>query len=92
MKYQIALSLHKLVNVNPDSLNFDQVMIMDQVVCTGRQLRFQIQRKVKHKIGMNIMANKFYHINDEISFEMLNKNYVHYKKLCKIQYLKYGKT
>ena len=72
MKYQIAISLHKLINVNPESLNFDQVMVMDQVVCTGRQLRFQVLRKYNHKIGMNIMANKFYHINNEISLDMLN--------------------
>ena len=38
------------------------------------------------------MANKFYHINNEISLDMLNMNIAHYKKLCKIQYLKYGRT
>ena len=92
MKYQITISLHKLVNVNSESLTFDQVLVMDQVVCSGRQLRFQVQRKFNHKIGMNIMANKFYHINNEISFDMLNINFVHYKKQCKIQYLKYGRT
>ena len=92
MKYQIALSLHKLLNEHSAEINFDQVMVMDQVICTSRQLRFQIMRKMNHKIGMNIPANKFYHINNEISFLMLNLTFVHYKKLCKFQYLKYGKT
>ena len=92
MKYQIALSLHKLVNANNEFLSFDQVMVMDQIVCTSRQLRFQIFRKFQHKIGMNIPANKFFYINNEISLDMLNHTFVHYKKLCKIQYLTYGKS
>ena len=92
MKYQIALSLHKMVNIIPDQLSFDQVMLMDQTICTSRQLKYQVMRKFKKKIGMNIPANKFYHINNEISFDMLNHSFVHFKKLCKIQYLKYGKT
>ena len=92
MKYQIALSLHKMVNMNPELLSFDYVMLMDQTVCTSRQLKYQVMRKFKKKIGMNIPANKFYHIHNEISFDMLNHNFVHFKKLCKIQYLKYGKT
>ena len=92
MKYQIALSLHKLVNSSHESLSFDEVMVMDQIVCTSRQLRFKILRKFQHKIGMNIPANKLFYINDEVSFDMLNHTFVHYKKLCKIQFLKYGKT
>ena len=81
-----------MMNTTHDFLNFNQVMLMDQIVCTGRQLRFKILRKFNNMIGMNITANKFYHINDEISFDMLNLKFVHYKKVCKLQYLKYGKT
>ena len=92
MKYQIALSLHRLLNSAESVLSFDQVMVMDQVICTSRQLRFQVLRKFNCKIGMNIPANKFYYINNEISFDMLNLTYVHYKRLCKFQYLKYGNT
>ena len=92
MKYQISLSLHKLINANDETLTFDQVMVMDQTICTSRQLRFQAIRKFNHKVGMNIAANKFYHINNEISFDMLNLSFVHFKKICKIQYLKYGRT
>ena len=92
MKYQIGLSLHKVLNNTDGDLSFDQVMVMDQIVCTSRQLRFQILRKFNSKIGMNVPANKFYHINDEIGFDKLNRTFVHYKRLCKYQYLKYGNT
>ena len=67
-------------------------MLMDQTICSSRQLKFQIMKKANRKIGMNIAANKFYHINNEISFDMLNLSFVHYKKLCKLQFLKYGPT
>ena len=92
MHYQIALGLHKLVNANPEFLTFEQVMVVDQVVYTSRQLHFKVLRKFNNKIGMNTTANKLYYINDEISFDMLNHSFVHYKKLCKIQFLKFGKT
>ena len=92
MKYQIALSLHKMINSNNETLTFDQMMLMDQTICTSRQLRFQVARKFNHKVGMNVAANKFFHINNEISFDMLNLSFVHFKKLCKFQFLKYGKT
>ena len=48
--------------------------------------------KFKFKIGMNSALNKFYHINKEISLDSLNLAFVHFKKLMKFQYLKYGKT
>ena len=92
MKYQLALSLHKIINANYDTMTFDQVMLMDQTVCTSRQLRFQVMHKFNHKVDMNITANKLFHINNEISFDMLNLSFVHFKRICKIQYLKYGKT
>ena len=47
-------------------------------------------RNNKSKIGMNTTANKFYHINNLIGLDMLNKNFVHFKKLAKIQFLKNG--
>ena len=54
MKYQIALSLHRLLNSLDEELSLDQVMVMDQAICTSRQLRFQVQRKFNQKVGMNI--------------------------------------
>ena len=92
MKYQIALSLHRLLNSMDEELSLDQVMVMDQAICTSRQLRFQVQRKFNQKVVMNIPVNKFYYINDKIGFDILNLSYVHYKRLCKFQYLKYGNT
>ena len=41
---------------------------------------------------MNTTANKLYHLNNLIGLDMLNLNFVHYKKLIKIQFLKNGKT
>ena len=81
MKYQIALSLHRLINDSSEQLNFDHIMVLDQLICTRRQLKFEIIRKFNNKIGMNIQANKFYYINSEISLDMLNMSFVHYKKI-----------
>ena len=92
MLYQIALNLHKVINDLDNSLTFDQIALMDQIVCTGRQRRFEVCRSFNVKIGLNTMANKFYHISNLISLDMLNLKFVHFKKLAKIQFLKNGST
>ena len=92
MQYQIALKLHKLLNEHDNVLSFEHVTVMDQIICTSRQLKFKVFKNCNTKIGMNTTANKLYHVSGLISFDMLNLNFIHYKKLAKIQFLKYGKT
>ena len=41
---------------------------------------------------MNTISNKFFHISKLISLDLLNISFVHFKKIMKIQFLKYGKT
>ena len=91
-EYQLALSLHKVTNDFKTDLSFEQLMILDQTVCTGRQVNFQILRNFNGKIGLNITANKLYSVTNLISLERLNLSFVHYKKTAKPQFLKYGKT
>ena len=57
-----------------------------------RQLRFEILRDFHGKIGMNTTANKFYHVTNLIGLDLLNLEFAHYKKVIKIQFLKFGKT
>ena len=92
MYYQIALKLHKILNEHDNVLSFEQVTVMDQIICTGRQLKFQIFKNNTNKIGMNTTANKLFHVNNLIGLDMLNLSYVHFKKLAKIQFLKNGNT
>ena len=92
MLYQIAINLHKVINDIDNLLTFEYVTLLDQMVCTQRQLRFEMIWNFNVKIGMNTTANKFYHINKLISLDMLNLKFVHFKKLAKFQFLKYGQT
>ena len=92
MYYQIALKLHKILNEHDTVLSFEQVTVMDQIICTGRQLKFQIFKNNTSKIGMNTTAKKLFHVNNLIGLDMLNLSYVHFKKLAKIQFLKNGNT
>ena len=41
---------------------------------------------------MNSFSNKFYHISKLISLNNLNLNFIHFKRVMKIQFLKNGKT
>ena len=66
--------------------------VVNQTICTSRQLKFQIFKNNKSKIGMNMTANKFYCITNQIGLDMLNMNFFHFKKLGKIQFLKFCKT
>ena len=92
MFYQMSLKLHKLLNEHENELSFEHVMLMDQIVCTRRQINFQILQNSKSKIGLNTTANKLYPLSNLIDLNMLNWTFVHLKKLAKIQFLKYGKT
>ena len=86
MLYQIALKLHKLLNDHANVLSFEHVTVMNQIICTRRQIKFQVMRKFNTKIGMNTTANKLYHLSNLIGLDLLNLNFVHYKKIIKIQF------
>ena len=67
-------------------------MPLDLIICTGRQLKFEIIRSNRSKIGMNTFSNKFYHISKLIGLDCLNYTFAHFKKIMKIQFLKNGRT
>ena len=90
--YQSSLKLHKTVNENLEDLTFEQITVLHQMVCTSRQVNFQVCRTNCFKIGLNTTANKLYALNNQIGLGMLNLSFVHFKKLAKIQFMKYGKT
>ena len=87
--YQISLKLHKLLNSDESNLSFEHLTVLDQMVCTGRQLNFQINRTNCTKIGMNTTANKLYHLSNLIRLDQLNLSFVHFKRLAKFQFLKF---
>ena len=91
MLYQISLNLHRVLN-SLDSISNEQATVLDQIICGRRQLRFEIMRNFQGKIGMNTTANKFFYVSNQIGLDLLNLNFAHYKKIMKIQFLKYGKT
>ena len=74
MLYQQALQLHKTINHVDFPQTFEQVTVVDQTICTSRQLWFQIFRNNKIKIGMNMTANKCYCLTGQISLQVLNSN------------------
>ena len=77
MKYKIAIQLHKLYNTTNQSLdwislNFDQIL-------TTRQTKFLISKSNKHKVGINILPNRFSVLNGIIPLPWLNLNINTYK-------------
>ena len=92
MSYQAALHLHRVFNEMFESCTTEHAALLLNVTCTSRQLKFEIIRNNRSKIGMNCISNKFYHITKQISLDSLNLGYVHFKKLMKFQFLKYGRT
>ena len=90
--YLSSLKLHKIVNDNLDDISFQQITVFEQIRCSTRQLTFEIERNNSYKIGMNTTSNKFYALSKLIGLGMLHLSFIHFKKLAKIQFLKYGKT
>ena len=82
MFYQLALILHKTLYNCEGVLDFETITLLDQLVCTGRQVHFQIHRQCNGKIGFNTTANKFYPLNNKINLLTLNMNFLRFKKSC----------
>ena len=92
MGYQSALQLHKVFSSIFIECTSEHVRILSNVVCSTGQIKFEIIRDNRVKIGMNTGSNKFYQLNKQISLDSINLSYVHFKKLMKIQFLKYGNS
>ena len=92
MLYQIFLKLHKVVNETDPQIPTETIKVLEQAICTRRQLNFEIFKDNSYKIGMNTTGNKFHHVNKLIGLDKLNFSYVQFKKIMKIQFLKYENT
>ena len=92
MLYQISLLLFKTINENLHVPSHSFVKMASQIVCTRRQVMFEIHRANLSKIGMNSPENKLYHVSKLILLDKLNWSYPLYKKHMKIQFLKFGNT
>ena len=88
----MSLNLHKLFNEHENILAFEHVTLMDQMVCTRKQINFEFLKNKNSKIGLNTTPNKLYPLTKLIGLNMLRLGFVHFKKLAKVQFLKNGKT
>ena len=92
LMYTQAIQLHKTLNHRDFPCTLEDIELLDQNICTSRQLKFKLYKNNKLKVGLNMPANKLYCISDLVSYDQLNLSFVHFKKLAKIQFLKFGKT
>ena len=86
MSYQSSIFLYKTLNNIHSYCRNEHASLLNNVVCTGRQLKFQVVRSNNTKIGMNMISNKFYHISKQIGLDLFNLKFVHFKKLMKVQF------
>ena len=92
MMYQITLLLFKTVNETCHVPSGSFTKLMDQIVCTRRQIMFETHRSNKSKIGMNSLENKLHHVSKLIVMDKLNWSLPRYKRHMKLQFLKFGNT
>ena len=57
----LLLNLHKTLNFDEHEPSFEIINVLDQLICTRRQIKFQIFRNSNCKIGFNTTANKFFY-------------------------------
>ena len=79
MSYQAAIHLHKVLTEIPERCTTEHALLLNNVICPRRQLRFEIFKSNCKKIGLNTLSNKFHHISRQISYDALNLKFVHYK-------------
>ena len=92
MSYHMSLHLHKTLAELNEYCTTEHAKLLDNIVCTRRQMTFTIIKTNQSKIGLNSLSNKFYHISKLISLNNLNLTFVHFKKIMKIQFMKNGRT
>ena len=92
MSYLSSIHLYKTIYEIYESCTTEHAALINNIICTGRQLKFEVIRNNRSKIGMNSSSNKFYHISKQIGLDSLNHGFIHFKKLMKIQFLKNGGT
>ena len=61
--------------------------LANQIISTRRQTHFEIQKPNKFKIGLNILSNKLYCLNNQIELNILNLPFYAFKNLMKTKYL-----
>ena len=81
MSYQAAIHLYKVINEVYEFCTTKHALLLNSIVCPGRQLKFEVFRNICTKIGLNSLSNKFHHITKLISLDVLNLGFVHFKKI-----------
>ena len=92
MSYQAAIHLYKVINDSFEECTTEHAHLLNNIICPRRQLKFEIFRSNRTKIGINSLSNRFHHLSKLLSLDSLNLGFVHFKKTVKIQFLKNGKT
>ncbi len=64
-------------------LNYSQTLM-------ARQKLFHINRTNCHYIGLNILSNRFYNLDEKIPLESLNKSFIAYKIEIKNKFIMYS--
>ena len=70
LKYKLALSLHKLYNMDYNSIEFAQLNYNQ--IFTSRQTYFKILKNNAFKVGLNSLSNRLSILNNEIPLAWLN--------------------
>ena len=81
MSYKLTLCIQKLYNVRFNSIKF-RVPNSNQIL-TGRQTKFFTLKSNKFKVGINLLANIFYLLNNTIPLTWLNMSLNSFKIKCK---------
>ena len=81
MKYKLALSLHKLYNINYNTKEF--IRLNHNQILTSRQTKFYTVKSNALKVGLNCLANRLGVLNGKIPLQWLNDSITTFKVKCK---------
>jgi hypothetical protein len=83
--YKISLLLYK--NFNASYHSKDWLEFSNQIIMTGRQTVFNIHKSNNYNIGLNILSNKLFCLNNKIKLDYLNLPFSSYKYKMMILFL-----
>ena len=84
--YKLALQLYKTFNNRVPSADWIRINI--NIINTSRKTKFSINKTNRLKIGMNVLSNRFWHLNGMLDLKWFNLSFNSFKINCKRLLLK----
>ena len=85
MLFKLSSQLYKTFNYNLPVTEWN--LLHENIICTSRQSKFKTSKQNRLRIGMNVISNRFWLLNDKILLDWLNYSFETFKVKMKDMFI-----